>query len=348
MATIKRILFREINRPLRTTFATSLGKKALLRSVYVTVILSDGSKGTGEIPTSHAIPYETIETISATLGAVTPALRGMTIGDWKNRTGKLRRRNPRCPMTISGLEVALFRAFLASENKTEHGYWGGAHSTIETDITVPFVPEGRAVNRWIRAAAEKGFRKFKIKLSGRVTEDIPFLAYVYDILHDAVPFPVVRIDGNQGFTVTAYFTLTDYLEKKGIAIELFEQPLRKTDFTGMKDVCERSPVPVILDETVLSPGDLDRVIGERLAHGVNIKIAKSGIVGSGEIYDRAKAAGLKVMVGCMIETMTGLSAGIHFAAGREGYDLVDLDAIHFLHHRNKPGDIAVNGPFYHI
>ena len=107
-------------------------------------------------------------------------------------------------------------------------------------------------------------------------------------------------------------------------------------------------MPVILDETVFTAHDLMRVIQEGLGHGVNIKTAKSGISESLNIFSMAKAHGFRLMIGCMTETMTGLSAGIYLALGAGGFDYIDLDAIHFLHHKNQYGDINIEGPRYKI
>ena len=52
------------------------------------------------------------------------------------------------------------------------------------------------------------------------------------------------------------------------------------------------------------------------------------------------------MMGCMTETMVGLSAGINLAAGTSGFDYIDLDAIHFLHHRKLYGTIDILGARY--
>ena len=82
--------------------------------------------------------------------------------------------------------------------------------------------------------------------------------------------------------------------------------------------------------------------------GVNLKIAKSGIAESAKIIDLAGRAGMKLMIGCMTETMTGLSAAIYMAAGQGVFEFIDLDSIHFLHHRNRYNDISVKGPVYRI
>jgi len=52
------------------------------------------------------------------------------------------------------------------------------------------------------------------------------------------------------------------------------------------------------------------------------------------------------MIGCMTETMVGLSAGICMAAGTGAFDFVDLDSIHFLFHKAREGNITIAGPQY--
>ena len=52
---------------------------------------------------------------------------------------------------------------------------------------------------------------------------------------------------------------------------------------------------------------------------------------------------MKLMIGCMTETMVGLSAGICLAAGTGAFDYVDLDSIHFLHHRGAGGRVVATG-----
>jgi len=71
--------------------------------------------------------------------------------------------------------------------------------------------------------------------------------------------------------------MMEALRRRRIAVELIEQPLPKDDWAGMRQLRGRAGVPLILDESVASADDCRRVIDERIADGVNIKIAKSGI-----------------------------------------------------------------------
>jgi L-alanine-DL-glutamate epimerase-like enolase superfamily enzyme len=348
MPTLTHIVWKTVVHPMRTTFATSLGSKTCATSVIVTVHCSDGSVGVGEVPTSFVVPHETVSAIRGILSEAKPFLCGKDIHRWSNLINTLRVQYPAFCMTVSGLETALFRAWLNSQGKSELAFWGGKTKTIETDITIPFVPEVSTLEPWIQKAIRTGFNTYKIKVSGHVNTDLNFILAIHRYLIESGKVFVIRLDGNQGFTASSAMRLLDRLNSRGIAIELFEQPLKRDDYKGLNLLTREAAVPIIADETVFCLDDCKRVIDDRLAHGINIKIAKSGIAESGRILKLAKQAGLKVMIGCMTETMVGLSAAIHLAAGTGAFDYIDLDSIHFLHHRKHYDKIAIDGRFYHL
>jgi L-alanine-DL-glutamate epimerase-like enolase superfamily enzyme len=348
MAAITNITWKTIARPMRTTFATSLGSKTCVTSVIVTVACNDGSVGIGEIPTSFVLPHENVNAIRKVLVETKPLLLGKSVDEYAILTARLRKQYPDFHMTISGLEVAIFRAHLTVKGKTEFAFWGGQNKTIETDITIPFVPQSKVLEPWIQRAIDKGFCTYKVKVSGHVKKDLQFCLGIHQLLAESGKSFTIRLDGNQGFTAKTALELLEKLEKASIDVELFEQPTQRNDYKAMKIVYKNSPVPIIADETVFCADDCRRVIDDRLAHGVNIKIAKSGISESFRIMRLARRAKLKLMIGCMTETMVGLSAGINLAAGTDAFDYIDLDSVHFLHSRKRYGRITVCGCCYHF
>jgi len=346
MRRVRQIHYRKIVRPTRTVFATSLGSKSAITSLLVQVLLDDGVSGLGEVPTSFSFPLETPDAITRVLRRARSMMRGMPIGDYPGVLAKLREGHSAFHMTLSGLEVALFRAALARGGKSEFAHWGGRLRRLETDITIPFAPGGAGLAPWLDRAAGKGFRTFKVKVSGDVEADLVFLRWLSEQLNRKVGQFTIRLDGNQGYTHRTYRRMLDGLAKAQIAVELFEQPLRWDDFAGLKRIRRHGGVPLILDETVFDADVCRRIIDEDLGDGVNIKIAKSGIAGSEAICKLARAAGLKLMIGCMTETMVGLSAGIYLAAGTGAFDYADLDGVHFLFARRRFGPITVAGREY--
>ncbi|MGA2916508.1 MAG: enolase C-terminal domain-like protein [Sedimentisphaerales bacterium] len=333
---------------MKTTFATALGSKNCATSVIVRVELEDGHLGTGEVPTSFVVKNETVPAIKKVLAQAREQLIGVSIDHYSEIVKTFREKWPQFRMTISGLETAVFRAWLAKQKTSEYCYWGARSDILETDITIPFILQEPVRRHWLKMIIKEGFKKYKVKVSGDVAQDIKFVQGINRALADGVEDFAIRLDGNQGYTQQSCLKMLDELERAKIKVELFEQPVRRDDYGGLRSVCKRSAVPIIVDEMVFSPEDCKKVIDENLAHGVNIKIAKSGIGDSAEILRMAKDAGLKVMIGCMTETMVGLSAAIYFAMGSGEFDYIDLDSIHFLSHSNRYGDLTIQASSYKI
>jgi len=348
MSLIKSITFKEIVRPMRMQFVTSLGKKRVIKSVIVKAELSGGSTGMGEVPTSFVLPQETIPAIKKVLLRARAYLLQTPIENHLAAIAGFREEFKDFFMTVSGLEVALFRAHLVSTGKSEYEYWGAKRKSLETDITVPFIQERNALLSWLNYVRKKGFRIYKLKISGNIPEDKKFLSLVYSYLNHNLSDFTVRLDGNQGFNEKSALKLLDFIEERKFKAELFEQPFRKDDFSSFKRFKKRLSIPLILDETVFRAEDLEYAINEGLCGGVNIKIAKSGIYESAKILQIAKKYKLKTMIGCMTETFTGISAAVNFACGKNEFDYVDLDSTHFLFQQKFSDHIKVEGPVFRI
>jgi L-alanine-DL-glutamate epimerase-like enolase superfamily enzyme len=107
----------------------------------------------------------------------------------------------------------------------------------------------------------------------------------------------------------------------GQGVELVEQPMpadRLEDYAWLKD---KVKIPVFADESLILPSDLPRIAP--YFHGVNVKLMKCGGVQEAvRLAGMGRALGLKLMIGCMVETSVGISAG---AAVASLFDYADLD-----------------------
>jgi L-alanine-DL-glutamate epimerase-like enolase superfamily enzyme len=81
---------------------------------------------------------------------------------------------------------------------------------------------------------------------------------------------------------------------------------------------------------------------------MNVKIAKSGLAESMKIAALAREHHKKLMIGCMTETMVGLSAAIFLAAGTGFFDYIDLDGSHFLFGKPTYPGISTQGPVFTV
>jgi L-alanine-DL-glutamate epimerase-like enolase superfamily enzyme len=106
-------------------------------------------------------------------------------------------------------------------------------------------------------------------------------------------------------------------------LELIEQPVAKEDIEGMGRVQAHTAVPVVADESVQTLADVERLAAAGVA-GVNLKLMKTGgLAPCLAMLRRARELGLRVMLGCMVETSLGATAMAHLAGLA---DWLDLDA----------------------
>lgn len=157
-----------------------------------------------------------------------------------------------------------------------------------------------------------------LKLKVGVPDDHAILA----ALRRAAPTKTVRVDANEGWaTKEEALKRIEWLARDG-HIQFIEQPMPQT--TPAKDLVwlkERSPLPLFADESYHSAKDIAHCA--ECFHGVNVKLVKTGGVSAGfAALKAARAAGLKTMIGCMIETSVLISAAAHLA---ELCDFLDID-----------------------
>jgi L-alanine-DL-glutamate epimerase-like enolase superfamily enzyme len=167
-----------------------------------------------------------------------------------------------------------------------------------------------AMARRAQAAERRGFRRLKLKLGGRDGLDLERVRAV----RAATTVPL-QVDVNE------YWSLAEALELlPQMPIEYCEQPLPAGDPEGPA-LKARSPVPIYVDEDCHTLADV-AACADR-AHGINIKLAKSGGIREAvRMAAAARALGLGVMLGCMVESGLGIAAG---AAIASLMDHVDLD-----------------------
>jgi L-alanine-DL-glutamate epimerase-like enolase superfamily enzyme len=179
--------------------------------------------------------------------------------------------------------------------------------------------------------ASARFRRLKLKLGGADGLDVERVRAVRTVTE--LP---LRVDVNEWWSVDEALDALPRLAELGV--EYCEQPLRAGDEGGHL-LRERSPIPVYVDEDCHTLADVAGCA--RIAHGINIKLAKSGGIREAvRMAHAARALGLKVMVGCMIESGLGIAAGCCVAPL---CDDVDLDGNLLLRHDPCPGVSFVDG-----
>lgn len=130
----------------------------------------------------------------------------------------------------------------------------------------------------------------------------------------------IAVDANQGWKDKHYaLDMINWLHERGIV--MIEQPMSKKNLDDTAWVTERSPLPIFADESFQRLSDVLRLKGA--FSGVNIKLMKcTGMREAWKILTVARAANMKVMIGCMTETSCAISAAAQISPA---VDWADLD-----------------------
>jgi L-Ala-D/L-Glu epimerase len=324
--------------PLKNPFILSIRSAHHANVIRWRLGTDDGREFPGESVPVQYVTGETPESVLAAVPKIDAMLRGSLIEDLPQLIHEMELTLPQDIAARAGVEIALYNAF-ADETHIPLGKLLGAKNvTLETDLTIARIPNALEV---AQEAWRAGFRIFKMKVGGGpMEEDID------RVLGIATKYPeaVFRLDANQSLTVETTMELAEALLRNDITIELIEQPVPKEDLAALDEIARISPVPIIADEACRTPSEAYRIFSETAAQGVNVKLMKSGISGALDIIRIAKAAGRKLMIGCMLESEIGMAASVALASGTGAFDYVDLDG-HLLLDLKEPISLfTADGP----
>jgi L-alanine-DL-glutamate epimerase-like enolase superfamily enzyme len=162
-----------------------------------------------------------------------------------------------------------------------------------------------------RAASAFGTLKVKLGFDGDLE--------LAQALARALPQTTFRYDANEGWSRERAAASLAVLAELGA--ELVEQPLPAADTDGAAWLSERTSVPLFADEAVFTIDELDAVA--QIYDGVVVKLAKAGGIASAfALISACAGRGLRVLLGCMVESSLGIAAGLQLAGLA---DHVDLD-----------------------
>jgi L-alanine-DL-glutamate epimerase-like enolase superfamily enzyme len=179
--------------------------------------------------------------------------------------------------------------------------------------------------------ASASYRRLKLKLGGGDGLDVERVRAV----RSATDLPLM-VDVNEWWTLDE--ALDALAQLADLGVEYCEQPLKAGD-EGGRTLKQRSPIPIYVDEDCHTLADVESC-GE-IAHGINIKLAKSGGIREAiRMAHAARALRLGVMLGCMLESGLGIAAGCCVAPL---CDHVDLDGNLLLREDPWPGVELRNG-----
>lgn len=329
----------EIAIPLRITFNHALASHRTVQSVVVRIVGDDGNAGYGECVPRSYVTGETLESVRNALATREfPAWIGQSFQSFEDVIDRLAAslsglsRNTHaahCAMELATLDLA-GRCFGLSSGKAI-----GPVITPETTYSAIISADDPAVVRsQCTYYAKFGATTIKLKVGGNLQQDLANLRIAREILGwDCV----ILVDANTAWTTDE--TLNRIEQFRPFNLAGIEQPLSTRDIAGLSRITRHSPIPIILDESLVSMEDARRLSESGACHAFNIRISKcGGLLNSMRIRDFAYTANLGVMLGAQVgETALLSAAGRHFATRSAGIIHAEGSYGHFLLEK----DIAV-------
>ncbi|GAA0716608.1 L-alanine-DL-glutamate epimerase-like enolase superfamily enzyme [Halorubrum trapanicum] len=305
--------FERVSLPLENPFTISRGTQTEAENVVVRVTDDAGMTGVGgAAPSAHY--GETADTVEAVLPDLLDAVE--RVGDphalhaIETELRAVVNGNPaaRCAVSIAVHDLAAKRLGVPL-----HRLWGLDPSDApKTSFTIG-LDETDRVREKAADAVEAGHSVLKIKLGTDRDREL------IDAVRDAAPDARLRVDANEAWTPKEAVTKSAWLADRDV--EFVEQPVPADDPEGLRYVYERSALPIAADESCVTAADVP-AIADR-CDIANLKLMKTGSLSEARrLIAAARAHGLEVMCGCMIESNASIAAAAQLAPL---LDYADLD-----------------------
>ena len=286
-------------------FVIARGGSSEWNLIRVRLVDRDGVEGWGEAAPNRFYG-ETTESALAAFTKLAPVAERVLSSD---------------PFALEDLETEMNTA-LRLNGSMKSAISAAAHDLVGKRLDVP------VYRLWGLDAAKAPLSSFTIgipqtekELEERVDEAIAYPVLKIKLGSDrdeaiiravrrAAPTKVLRVDANAAWTTKHALRMIDILAEYGV--EFVEQPLPAHDLDGLRFVRERSALPIVADESCVVASDVAKLAG--VVDGINIKLSKCGGLREAlRMIATARAHGMSVMAGCMIESSLGITAAAHFS-----------------------------------
>ena len=314
---------KEISVPLKTPFKTALRTVERVEDIIVEVYTDKGSIGYGEAPPTGVITGDTKGSIvGAIKDHISKSIIGMEIENFEALMLKLNKCIIKNTSAKAAIDMALYDLYGQLYKAPLYKLLGGYRKDITTDITIS-VNEPEEMVRDSIDAIKRGYKTLKIKVGKESKKDLERMKAIRQAVGNDIN---LRIDANQGWKPKEAVKILRRMEDEGLNIEFVEQPVAAHDIEGLKLVTENVSIPVLADESVFSPEDAVKILQERAADLINIKLMKTGGINNAlKICTLAEMYDIPCMIGCMLEAKISVTAAVHLACAKSIITKIDLD-----------------------
>ena len=307
---------------LREPFVTALRRVENYTVVTYTISDESGVSGVGEAVATPAIIGDSLEEIDRDLKErISPALA--SIGNLEEGLTILTGLHA-ASSSKAAADIALHSFFAAKGGLSLSALLGSKVERIKTDVTIP-ISTIEQLDKIVQDRVDQGFTSLKVKLGDiSLSENIAIMQKIRELVRPQVS---LRVDPNQAWDFSYAKDFLIALDKLEIAIDYLEQPVGKSQIDDLARLTALGLAPIMADESLFSMSDLEEIIEKKACTWVNVKILKSGgLAPARAIADVARASGLNVSIGSMMEGERGVQAAALLASAIAPQVTHDLDA----------------------
>jgi L-alanine-DL-glutamate epimerase-like enolase superfamily enzyme len=283
-------------------FTIARGTQETAANVIVRVEDDDGNVGVG-----GAAPSAHYGETAGTVEAVMPDLLDVVerVDDPHNlakieagmRTVVHDNPSARTAVSIACHDLAAKRAGLPL-----YRYWGlDPAKTLDTSYTIG-IDDAETMREKTRDAVDAGYGTLKVKLGTNRDEEL------LSTVREAAPDAAIRVDANEAWSPREAVNNVEWIADYGV--EFVEQPVPAENREGLQFVYERASLPIAADESCITASDVPDVANR--CDIANLKLMKTGGLREAKrLIHAARAHGLEVMCGCMVESNASIAAAAH-------------------------------------
>ncbi len=284
--------------------------------VIVQLRLANGVTGIGEAATLGGPRWseESVESIKATIDTyLKPALIGTPADRFVAAGRRMDEAAKRNNAAKGAIESALFDAVGKTSGVPAVQLLGGAvRDSVPVLWTLASGDPVQEIEEAEHKIAARLHNTFKVKIGAQAPEaDMARMRRLAGALEGRAK---LIVDANQAWDETTALRCLPILAELGIA--LVEQPLAAWNMPGMARLRARSTVPLMADECVFSTHDMLDVARSSAADVVSLKLVKhGGLLATRDVAAVARAAGIGLYGGCLLESSIGAAAHLQVFAG---------------------------------
>ncbi|MEV7649396.1 enolase C-terminal domain-like protein [Arthrobacter sp. NPDC089319] len=281
--------------------------------VLLRVHTDTGLVGVADAPPRPYTYGETQASIVAIVEQVfAPQVTGLDVLD-RGKIHAVLNRTIHNQVAKGALDIALWDLMGKAMQTPVHKLLGGYTDHMRVSHMLGFRPAQELLDEALRFGEEYGITTFKLKVGRRpLGLDIEACHVLREGLGEDVD---IYLDANRGWTANEALEVLRRTE--GLGLSLLEEPCDAKEAMSRRRLVEKSPIPVVGDESVPTAGDVSRELLSGGCNAICIKTARSGFTEAQQILGLCTGLGVDVTMGNQIDTQIGSLATVTFGAAHE-------------------------------